>query len=61
MRLKPSEKMEIIRLVEGSELGVNKTLRQLGINKSTFYNWYHLYQQDGPDGLYPLPRSKRQQ
>lgn len=38
MRLNPSEKLEIIRLVEGAELGVNKTLLQLGINKSTFYN-----------------------
>ena len=61
MRLNPSEKLEVIRLVEGSDLGVNKTLVQLGINKSTFYNWYHLYLQKGPEGLYPLPCSRRQQ
>lgn len=61
MRLSPSEKTEIIRLVEGSDLGVNKTLGQLGIHKSTFYNWYHLYQKHGPEGLYPLQRSNRQQ
>lgn len=61
MRLNPSEKLEIIRLVEGSDLSVNRTLQQLGINKSTFYNWYHLYDQKGPEGLYPLPGSTRQQ
>ncbi|MBN8720493.1 MAG: helix-turn-helix domain containing protein [Sediminibacterium magnilacihabitans] len=61
MRLNPSEKLEIIHLVEGSDLSVNRTLRQLGINKSTFYNWYHLYEQKGPEGLYPLPASTRQQ
>jgi len=61
MRLTPSEKAEIIRLVERSELSVNRTLKQLGINKSTFYNWYHLYQQNGLEGLYPLRSSNRQQ
>jgi transposase-like protein len=36
MRYTPDEKYEIIRLVEGSELGVVCTLRRLGIHKSTF-------------------------
>jgi putative transposase len=36
MRLTAAEKQEIIKLVERSELGVNRTLAQLGINKSTF-------------------------
>ncbi|MFI5154266.1 MAG: IS3 family transposase [Chitinophagales bacterium] len=61
MRLSASEKMEIIRLVERSDLSVNRTLQQLGINKSTFYNWYHLYQKNGIEGLYPLPGRGRQQ
>ena len=60
MRLTAPEKTEIIRLVEGSELSVNRTLQQLGINKSTFYNWYRLYLQNGPEGLYPLRSSSRQ-
>ena len=47
-------------MVEGSELSVNRTLQQLGINKSTFYNWYRLYLQNGPEGLYPLRSSSRQ-
>lgn len=41
MRLLPSEKAEIIRIVANSHLGVNRTLMQLGIHKRTFYNWYH--------------------
>ena len=51
MRLTTSEKEEIIRLVDRSELGVNKTLRELGIHKSTFYNWYRAYLKKGADGL----------
>ena len=43
MRLFPEEKLEIIRMVTRSEIGVNRTLRELGIPKSTFYNWYKLY------------------
>jgi putative transposase len=60
MRLTASEKMEIIRLVERSDLSVNRTLQQLGINKSTFYNWYQLYVQRGMEGLYALKSSHRQ-
>ena len=61
MRLSASEKLEIIRLVERSELSVNRTLQQLGINKSTFYNWYYLFHQKGPEGLQPLSSRSRQQ
>jgi putative transposase len=42
MRFTLQEKEEIIRLVDRSEPGVNKTLRELGIHKSTFYKWYRL-------------------
>ena len=51
MRYSASEKYEIIRLVEESSLPIRKTLRQLDINKSTFYNWLHRYQEHGIDGL----------
>ncbi|WP_420892198.1 helix-turn-helix domain-containing protein [Ornithobacterium rhinotracheale] len=37
-------------MVKNSELGVNRTLKQLGIHKRTFYNWYHAYSQNGIDG-----------
>lgn len=53
MRFTQSEKLEIIQLVEQSELGVNRTLKELGIHKSTFYNWYNRYLKSGVDGLAP--------
>jgi len=37
MRYSPSEKAEIIRLVEDSHLSAKKTLEKLGIPRSTFY------------------------
>jgi len=46
-----NEKYEIIKLVEQSDLGVNRTLKQLKINKTTFYNWYNKYLDLGYDGL----------
>jgi transposase InsO family protein len=60
MRVSVQEKEEIIRLVDRSELGVNKTLRELGIHKSTFYNWYRAYLEKGKEGL-TAKRSTRQQ
>jgi transposase InsO family protein len=50
MRYSAPEKYEIIRLVEESSLPIRKTLRQLDIHKSTFYNWLHRYQEHGVDG-----------
>ena len=52
MRRTASEKLEIIRLVEGTELSVRATLRQLGIPKSTFYGWYQRYLTADFDGLH---------
>jgi putative transposase len=46
-----SEKMEIIRLVENSEWPVKRTLKALGVPRSTFYAWYKRYQEEGFDGL----------
>lgn len=53
MRRSASEKMEIIRIVQDSELGVKQTLEELGISRSTFYVWYKQYLEDGFDGLKP--------
>jgi transposase InsO family protein len=53
--------MEMIRLVEQSELSVRSTLRQLGIAPSTFYGWYQRYLDGGPEALEdrrPSPRAR---
>ena len=60
MRLSPSEKQEIIGLVDRSTCSVNRTLKELGIHKSTFYKWYHAWLEKGPDGLYPKRRTRQQ-
>ena len=57
MRFSQTEKMEIIRIVQDSELGVNRTLKELGIHKSTFYQWYGKYHDEGYDGLAPKKRA----
>jgi putative transposase len=51
MRHGQAEKMEIINLVESSKLSVKATLKELGINRSTFYLWYRRYEEYGYDGL----------
>ncbi|GAB2607572.1 IS3 family transposase [Spirosoma areae] len=53
-----SEKMEIITLVEQSTVSVKATLRELGINRSTFYQWYKRYLNDGYDGLAEQPHRR---
>ena len=59
MRFNQSEKMEIIRIVEDSEIGPTRTIKELGINKSTFYNWYGKYKEGGYDALSPLDGKRR--
>ena len=61
MRFTQQEKYELIRLVEDSELGVNRTLKRLGIAKRTFYNWYGRYKDNGYDGLAPKVRESNSQ
>jgi len=61
MRFTVSEKQELIHLVIGSEIGVNKTLREMGLNKSTFYKWYKAYSDHGVDGLTPSKHSSNRQ
>ena len=51
MRYPASEKLEIIRLVDQSHLGVRPTLKKLGIPKTTFYRWYDRYVAFGEAGL----------
>ena len=51
MRYPASEKLEIIRTVEQSQLGVRRTLEQIGIPRATFYNWYDRFVSEGFDGL----------
>lgn len=59
MSLSAAEKLEVIRLVEGSELPVKRTLAELGVSRSSFYRWYRQYLDDGPDGLEPTSRTPR--
>jgi transposase-like protein len=61
MRRSASEKMELIGLVERTDLPVRVTLRQLGIPSSTFYGWYKRYVDGGFDALQdktPPPRPR---
>ena len=51
MRYPAAEKREIIDLVERSSLPVGRTLAQLGIPKSTFYDWYARYRDGGDAAL----------
>ena len=55
MKPSPSEKVEIIRLVEESHLPARRTLEILGIARSSFYRWYDRYQQGGPEALADRP------
>lgn len=61
MRFTVSEKQEIIHMVVRSEIGVNRTLREIGLNKSTFYNWYNAYTERGVEGLLPNKRCVNRQ
>ena len=51
MRYTAAEKMEIIRIVEGSVLPASRTLEELDVPRSTFYDWYRRYQAKGYEGL----------
>jgi len=59
MRHSQAEKMEIIRTVEASEIGVKRTLEELQVNRSSFYEWYRRYRQEGYDGLAVQPSHAR--
>lgn len=60
MRYTQSEKLEIIRLVETSDLPIKTTLLQLQVSRASFYRWYRAYVDHGAEGLVPKPTSRRQ-
>ena len=51
MRYSASEKLELIRTVEGSHFPTKKTLDMLSIPRTTFYRWYDRYLEGGLDAL----------
>ena len=51
MRYTKEEKLEIIRLVESSDLPLKRTVKELNVSKSTFYSWYNKFLEGGPDAL----------
>ena len=55
MKPSPSDRVEIIRLVEESHLPARRTLELLGIARSSFYRWYDRYQRGGPEALADRP------
>lgn len=55
MRYPPSEKLEIIRLVEQSHLPASKTLDKIGVARPTFYRWCDLYRSGGLEALADKP------
>ncbi len=57
MRYTQGEKLEIIRLVEGSDLPVKTTLEQLQVSRASFYRWYRAYVDQGAEGLAAKPSS----
>jgi putative transposase len=60
MKYTQSEKMEMIRMVEDSSLSVKQTLEEIGVSRSTFYEWYKRYQEEGYEGLRSRHRSPHQ-
>jgi len=51
MRFSASEKLEIINLVEGSDISIKQTLSALGVSRSSFYRWYMAFLEHGINGL----------
>jgi transposase len=60
IRFSQQEKYETIRMIEGSDLSANRTLKELGLHKRTYYNWYKLYLEGGYDGLAPKAKGRHQ-
>ena len=51
VRVSASEKLELIRLVEGSLLSIRRTLTEIGLPHSTFSAWYKRSLEGGPEAL----------
>ncbi len=60
MKINQKEKYEIIRLVEQSEKSARETLKEIGVPKSTFFDWYSRYLKNGFDGLANAKRKPKQ-
>jgi transposase-like protein len=60
MKFSQSEKMEIIRMIEGSDLSVKKTLEKMDEPRSSFYNRYRKYLEQGYDGLKTRSKTPQQ-
>ena len=60
MRYTQGEKLEVIRLVEGSDLPIKTTLKQLQVSRASFYRWYRAYVDHGADGLAAKPSTRCQ-
>jgi len=60
MKYTQSEKMEIIRTVEESNLSVKKTLEGMDVPRSSFYIWYKRYLDSGYEGLASRQKRRRQ-
>lgn len=59
-RYSQAEKLEIIHLVETSELSVTQTLQELDVPRSSFYRWYRRYREDDAKGLADHSQKRRQ-
>lgn len=59
MRYSATEKMEIIRLVEGANAPIKRTLEELDVPRRSFYRWYRAYFTGGYEGLLPKPSQRR--
>ena len=46
-------------MVEGSDLSVGQTLRELQVPRATFYTWHRRYAEGGVDGLATRPSAAR--
>ena len=51
MKYSPSDKTEIIRLVEQSPSPARRTLDKLGSPRSSYYRWYDRSRRGGPEAL----------
>ena len=52
-------KLEILRVVQGSDLPVRQVLAQIGIASSTYYRWRGRFRREGTVGLVDRPAGKR--
>jgi putative transposase len=60
MKYSQLDKMEIIRMVEESNLSVKKTLEEMEVSRSSSYSWYKRYLDSGDEGLASRQKRRRQ-